>query len=145
MTHEQYWLIAAIVLFILEIVTPGFVLANLGVAAMASAVTAWAGGGITIQVIVFGIVCVISFVTLRPLMQRFIYRNQAKVRTGADAVVGKQGIVTEEIRRSPVGGRVQVGGDNWHAEAEDGGVIEKDMRIEVVAVDSTTLLVRSLS
>jgi membrane protein implicated in regulation of membrane protease activity len=145
MTHEQYWLIAAIVLFILEIVTPGFVLANLGVAAMASAVTAWAGGDITIQVIVFGIVCVISFVTLRPLMQRFIYRNQAKVRTGADAVVGKQGIVTEEIRRRPVGGRIQVGGDNWHAEAEDGGVIEKDMRIEVVAVDSTTLLVRSLS
>jgi len=32
MTPAQYWLIVAIILFILEVITPGFVLANLAAA-----------------------------------------------------------------------------------------------------------------
>ena len=45
MTETQIWLIIAIVLFILEIISPGFVLANCGVAAIAAAGAAWFGPG----------------------------------------------------------------------------------------------------
>lgn len=142
MSSEQTWFVVAIVLFILEIITPGFVLANLGVAALASALAAYLGASMTVQVIVFGLVCIISFVTLRPLMNTYIYRNQARARTGADAVVGQLGIVTDTIHEAPVGGRVQVGGDNWHALADGGGVIAMASKVDVVRVDSTTLIVR---
>jgi membrane protein implicated in regulation of membrane protease activity len=142
MTHEQYWFVASIALFILEIITPGFVLANFGVACLASAAAAWLGATVPVQVMVFVIVCIISFVTLRPLMQRFIYRNQARARTGTEALVGQMGLVTEAIIEAPVGGRVQLGGDNWHAVADDGLPIPRDTRIVVIRVDSTTLVVR---
>jgi membrane protein implicated in regulation of membrane protease activity len=141
MSPAQYWLVAAIVLFILEIITPGFVLANFGVAALAAAAAAWFDASMTMQVLVFSVVCVISFVTLRPLMNKFIYRNQAKARTGIDAVVGMVGTVTEAIRALPEGGRVQLGGDNWHALAADGGEIGTGVRVVVVRVDSTTVIV----
>lgn len=142
MTPEQYWFVAAIVLFILEIITPGFVLANFGVACLVSAGAAWIGAPVTAQVIVFVIVCVVSFVTLRPLMHRFIYRNQARARTGVHALVGQVGVVTDQIREAPIGGRVQVGGDNWHALAEDGSAIATESRVVVVRVESATMIVR---
>lgn len=144
MSPAQYWLVAAIVLFILEIITPGFVLANFGVAALAAAGAAWLDASITVQVIIFSIVCVISFVTLRPLMNRFIYRNQAKARTGVDAVVGMIGTVTEVVQPMPTGGRVQIGGDNWHGMAADGGSIDVGSRVRVVRVDSTTVIVERI-
>lgn len=141
MSLAQYWLVAAIVLFIMEIITPGFVLANFGVGALASATAAWFGASVTIQVIVFCVVCLASFFTLRPFMNKFIFRNQARFSTGTDALMGAVGVVTTVIDKVPVGGRVQLG-DDWHAIAESGDMIEVGTRVKVVRIDSTTLIVQ---
>jgi membrane protein implicated in regulation of membrane protease activity len=143
MTDAQVWLITAIVLFILEIVTPGFVLANLGVAAMASALAAWLGGDITWQVIVFVITCTISFFTVRPLLHKVLYKDdEPKIPTGADALIGRVVVVTEHIPVPPGAGRIQVDGDSWRAISEGGEPIDVNRTVRIQRVDSTTVIVK---
>ncbi len=143
MTESQIWLIAAIVLFILEIITPGFVLANFGVAAMASACTAWLGGDTTTQMIVFVVVCLISFFTIRPLLSRTLGQHK-HTRTGVDALIGRVAKVTEHIDIPPDTGRVQVDGDNWRASSVDKQPIVVGTTVRVVRVDGTTLHVERM-
>ena len=140
MTETQLWLIAGIVLFILEIITPGFVLANFGVAAMAAAVAAWLGADMTVQVIVFVVTCLISFVTVRPLLSRTL-KSGKETLTGYQAVVGRVALVTDEIPEPPSAGRVQVDGDSWRAMSDAGQPIAVGATVKVVRVESTTVYV----
>ncbi len=143
MSEAQLWLIAAIVLFILEIVTPGFVLANFGVAAIGAAVAAWLGADLIGQTITFVVVCLVSFVTVRPLLSRTI--RTSHVATGVQALVGREAIVTEAIPGGLLPGRVQVDGDSWRALSARKEAIEKGALIRIVRVDSSTLFVEPLS
>ena len=141
MSAMQIWLIAAIVLFILEIITPGFVLANFAVAALAAAVAAWTGADSMWQIVVFIVVALVSFITLRPILRRTLYKNKSQSRTGADALVGREVRVTEAIPTPPGMGRVQIDGDSWRAAALSRKGIELGAVVIVVSVDSSTVIV----
>lgn len=145
MTDMQWWLIAAIVLFILEVITPGFVLANFGVASLAAAIAAWFGASMTVQVIVFVVACLASFVTLRPILHKTILRNSKQTRTNTDALVGRMGRVTDAIPQSPEVGRVQIDGDNWRAMSVHGAPILAGATVRIIRVDSTTVIVDQIS
>ncbi len=141
MSASQLWLIAAIVLFILEIVTPGFVLANFAVASMAAAVAAWLDASTTVQVVVFVIASLVSFVTVRPLLRRTILKDTEVVPTNVDALVGRTAKVTEAIPTPPDAGRVKVDGDSWAAISSTGTAIPAGTIVRVDKVDSTVLIV----
>ncbi len=143
MTETQIWIIAGIILFILEIVTPGFVLANFGVAALAAAAASWLGAGITVQVIVFVVSCLISFVTVRPLLSRTMHKGKT-TRTGIDAVIGRVARVTDAIPEPPEAGRVQIDGDSWRAMSVHGSPIEEGARVRVIRIESTTVFVETV-
>jgi len=141
LSPTQWWLIAAVLLFILEVITPGFVLANLALGAMGAAAVAALDGGMIAQVTAFCIVCLVSFFTVRPFMQRVAFKNAASARSGVDALVGAIGLVREAITM-PLGGRIVVQGDDWHAISEDGKSIDAQSSVEILRVESTTLVVR---
>jgi len=143
MTETQIWIIAGIILFILEIVTPGFVLANFGVAALAAAAASWLGAGITVQVIVFVVSCLISFVTVRPLLSRTMNTGKT-TRTGTDAVIGRVVRVTDAIPEPPEAGRVQIDGDSWRAMSVHGSPIDEGARVRVIRIESTTVFVETV-
>lgn len=145
MSEAQIWLVAGIILFILEIVTPGFVLANFGVAAVAAAIAAWLGADLTIQVMVFVIACLVSFVTVRPLLSRTMLKQSRATRTGFQAVIGRVARVTDAIPEPPDAGRIQVDGDSWRAFSVDKQPIEQGTTVRVVRVDSNTVYVERLS
>lgn len=142
LTPAQWWLIAAIVLFILEVLTPGFVLANLAIGAMAAAGAAALGGGAIAQAASFCVACLISFFTVRPIMQRVAFGNAARTRTGTEALIGVTAVVRQRISM-PLGGRVAVHGDDWHAITENGADVAEEQQVVVCRVDSTTLIVRT--
>jgi membrane protein implicated in regulation of membrane protease activity len=144
MTPAQIWLATAILLFILEIITPGFVLANFGVAALAAAVAAWMDASLTMQVIVFCIAAIISFVTVRPLLRRTVFRDAKKVRTGGEALVGRVGKVTDHIPTPPDAGRVQIDGDNWRAFSVHGQPIPSGATVRVIRVESASIHVEQI-
>lgn len=142
MTYPQIWLVVAIILFILEIFTPGFVLANIGVAAMAAAIAGWLGADLAWQFIAFAVAGLVSFVTVRPLLLRTIKDGGKGIPTGVDALVGREAFVTEIIPAGIGRGRVQVDADSWLAVSADEQEIPDGTPIVIERVDSSILVVR---
>lgn len=144
MNAEQLWLAVAIILFILEIITPGFVLANFGVAAIGSALAAWMGAGLEMQIAVFAMLCIVSFITVRPILKRSVLRSTPPTPTGVDALVGREATVSEDIPGGLELGRVQVDGDSWRAIEVNRLQLSKNTLVRILAVDSTTLTVEKI-
>ena len=140
MTGLALWLIAAVLLAIGELLTPGlFFLGPVALAAVGAAVTAGIGGGIVLELIVFIAVSVASLALLRPIARRHIHMPAA-LRTGAAALEGTKAVVLQRVDAN--GGRVRIGGEEWSARAymED-GVYEPGARVEVVKIEGATALV----
>lgn len=142
MDAYQIWLIVAIVLVILEIMTAGFGVICFAIGAAFSALIAGLGGNITWQVVVFAVVSLLTFIFLRPVVMRFLDKKSKDVKTNADAIIGRKGIVSERIDAEQHTGRVAVDGDDWKAVSEDGSVIEKGVSVEIVKLDSIILTVK---
>lgn len=141
----QIWLIVAIVLVILEIATSGFGVICFAIGAGFSALAAGMGlDNVTWQIIIFAIVSLLAFIFLRPVVIRFLERKTKDVKTNADALVGRKGIVSERIDATQHTGRVAIDGDDWKAVSEDGSVIEKGASVEIVKLDSIILTVKQI-
>lgn len=140
----QIWLVVAIVLVILEIMTAGFGVICFAIGAVFSALVAGLGGSITWQIVVFAVVSLLTFVFLRPVVIRFLDKKSKDVKTNADAVIGRKGIVSERIDSAQHTGRVAIDGDDWKAISEDGSVIEKGAEVKIVKMDSIILTVKQL-
>lgn len=141
----QLWLVAGLLLLVLEIFTPGFLLACLGIGALAAIIPAAIGLSIVWQTIVFLVVSVLSLLLLRPFMQKRAERAVPHVPTGADALVGRQVLVTETIDPSTDRGRVAVNGDVWTARSATGITIAQGTRVEIVSYESIVLYVQPVS
>ena len=138
----QIWLIAALALVILEILTAGFGVICFAIGAAFSALAAGLGLGVTWQIVIFAIVSLLTFVFLRPVVMRFLDRKSKDVKTNADALVGRKGIVSERIDPTQHTGRVAIDGDDWKAVSDDGSVIEKGAQVEIVKLDSIIVIVK---
>lgn len=142
MEMYQYWLIAAIVLVIVEICTAGFGSICFAIGAGFSALAAGLGAGFTWQIVIFAVVSLLTFIFLRPVFLRFLDKNSKDVKTNADALIGRKGIVSERIDAAKHTGRVAIDGDDWKAVTDDGTVIEKGVEVVVVNRDSIIVTVK---
>lgn len=140
----QYWLVAAIVLVIVEICTAGFGSICFAVGAGFSALVAGLGGNFVWQILVFAAVSLLTFIFLRPIAVRWIEGKSKDVKTNVDALVGRRGIVSERIDAVQHQGRVKIDGDDWRAVSNDGSVIEKGTSVEILKNDSIVLIVKRL-
>ena len=141
----QIWLIAAIVLVIIEIATAGFGVICFAIGAGFSALAAGLGAGVTWQIVIFAVVSLLTFIFLRPVVIRWLDRKSKDVKTNADALVGRKGIVSERIDAVQHTGRVAIDGDDWKAVSEDGSVIEKGQTVEIVKLDSIIVTVKPIN
>ena len=140
MTGLALWLIAAVLLAIGELLTPGlFFLGPVAVAAVGAAIAAGVGGGIVLELIVFIAVSLSSLAFLRPIARRHI-RMPALTRTGTAALVGTKALVLQRVDAN--GGRVRIGGEEWSARAFfEEQTLEPGARVEVAKIDGATALV----
>ena len=139
-----YWLIAAIVLVIIEICTVGFGAICFAIGAGFSGLASALGANLTWQVLIFIAVSLLIFIFLRPIYLRFIDRKSVDVKTNVEALIGKKGIVSERIDASQHSGRVAVDGDDWKAVSEDGTIVEKGADVEILKQESVILTVRKI-
>jgi membrane protein implicated in regulation of membrane protease activity len=139
-TGLALWLIAAVLLAIGELLTPGlFFLGPVALAAVGAAIAAGVGGGIVLQLIVFIVVSLASLAFLRPIARRHIHMP-ALTRTGTAALVGKKAVVLQRVDAN--GGRVRIGGEEWSARAFfEGQTLEPGVRVEVAQIEGATALV----
>ena len=133
------WLVAAAVLAAGEVLTLGFFLGPIAVAAVLAAAVAAAGAGLALQLAVFIAAAVASVAFLRPVARRHS-RAPAQIRTGTAALVGERALVLERV--DPDGGRVKLGGEVWTARPfDDDQAYEPGTRVEVLKIDGATALV----
>ena len=135
--HWLIWLSAGIILAILEVFTPGFFIVGIGVSLVITALPAALGLPFWVQLLVCGVMILIFFLLVRPLVMKIPHLDSKK--TGTAALMGEEGIVVETITRIE-GGRVKVGGEVWKAKSDE--TIEKDSLVIVTGVEGVTLNVR---
>ena len=134
------WMVAAGALAAGEIIVfTGFFLGPLAVAAVLAALTALAGGGVVVQLVVFILASIASLVFLRPIARRHLH-TPARIRTGTAALIGAPAVVVERVDAN--GGQVKIGGEVWSARAfDEDQVLEPGARAEVLKIDGATALV----
>lgn len=141
------WFIAALVFFILEIVTPGFVLMWFGVGALVSGLLELAGvHNATVQVVVFVLVSILLVTLSRTIFKNFFMRASpgSGLKTNMDALVGKVGVVTERIDNELSNGRVLVEGQDWLARAADNAPIDPGARVRITRFEGARLTVEQI-
>ena len=134
------WLLLAVLLAVGEVLTPGlFFLGPVAIAALLAAIASLLGLGTLGSLIVFVVGSVASLAFLRPIARSHI-RLPALSRTGTDALIGRKGIVTQQIDRN--GGRVRIGGEEWSARAylED-QVFAEGVMVDIIKIEGVTALV----
>ena len=139
-----YWIIAALILFIVELFTAGFAVICLSIGAGGAAIAAACDVSLEMQFLTFAIVTIIALAGVRPLLKRAFYKGGEKVATNASAMIGKRGVVCEEVDGDLEGGRVMIEGVDWRAITADGETLTKGTKVEVVAIDSVVLTVKKL-
>jgi membrane protein implicated in regulation of membrane protease activity len=134
------WAIAALLLAVGEIFTPGlFFLGPVALAAVVAAVAAVAGAAVWLQLLVFAGASLASLGFLRPLARAHIHMPPA-LRTGTAALTGAKATVLQRVDKT--GGRVRIGGEEWSARSYmPDQVIEPGTEVEVVEIKGATALV----
>lgn len=140
----HWWAGLALLMMIAEIFLPGFFLFCLGIGCIGASITAALGFGPAGQLLVFSAFSLVAFFTVRPLLMRHFWRK-ADVRTNADALVGMRGYVSQDFDPALRLGRVQVGGDDWRAESVSESPLRMGDPVEVVRVESNTLIIKPVS
>ncbi|MBE6176146.1 MAG: NfeD family protein [Rikenellaceae bacterium] len=139
-----YWVIFALILFIIEMFTAGFAVICLSIGAGGAAIAAATDATLEIQLLTFAIVSLVALAGVRPLLKRLFYRDGEKVATNSSAMVGKHGIVCSDVDGDDESGRVIIEGVDWRAKSLDGDTIPKGTRVVVVAIDSVVLTIKKL-
>lgn len=136
------WIIAAVLLFIVEIFTPAFLAACLAIGCIFAGVFSSMDFGLKIQLLAFSIGTLVSFFGIRPFILKYGHKKSGDLKTNVDALVGKIGKVTETIDNFENQGRVKVEGDDWKAETENNEIINVGEKVEIIKVNSTILTVK---
>lgn len=133
------WLVAFLVLLLIEIATLGLVTIWFAGACLIAMVVSALGAPLWLQLAVFVIVSVVLFVFTRPIAMK--YFNKSREKTNVENVIGKYAIVTETIDNLRGTGSVQLNGLDWTARsAEEALVIEKDTKVEILEVKGVKLI-----
>ena len=139
----SFWLIAAGIFFILEIFTTGFLIFWLGIAGLISMVVSFFTANVYIQAIVFVIASTLLIIFTRPILDKFFkIKDSTTTPTNVYGVLGKKGIVIEDIDNIDYTGKVKVAGELWSATSVED--LKKGTHIKVIEVDGVKLKVEPI-
>ena len=142
MSGWVFWVVAAVVLAVGEMLTMGFFLAPFAGGGLVAALVSAGGGGVVLAWISFIVVSLMLLLVVRPIA-RSHRRSPAAIRTGTAALIGRRGIVVERIANDEAAGAIRIeNGEVWTARAYDEDhVIDAGARVEVVEIRGATALV----
>lgn len=136
-----YWIIAGIILMIVEIFTPGFVTFLIGLACLITAIFAWFNVPFYYQLIVFSIITIILTFWARPYLIKFFFRNHQEDETNVHGLIGKIGIVIEEIDNDLSIGRVKIGGEVWRSVSIDNQKFPVGQKVTIKNIEGNKVIV----
>ena len=135
------WLVAMVVFLVIEALVPGLVSLWFAVGALAAVLAAALNAPIWLQLVWFFVVSVAALWLTRPLVKKYV--NSKVQPTNADAVIGRECLVTEDIDNIRATGRVKVGGMEWTARSEKDDVkFAAGDVVTAVAIEGVKLIVK---
>lgn len=135
----QLWAVVAVLGLMFELTSGDFFIVCFSIGACAAAIVS-PFAGLYVQLIVFGVVTALSIYQVRPFALRYLHRNEENRVSNADALIGRQGHVTETIQEKGFG-RVAIDGDDWKAVSADETEIPIGTRVKVVNRESIIISV----
>ena len=133
------WIVLMVALIIIEASTASLVCIWFAIGALAAAISKLLGAELLSQIVVFVAVSAVALFATKPIVKEL--RGKGKTATNADMVIGKTGIVTEEITNEKFAGKVKVAGREWSAVTADGSEIPKNSKITVLKIEGVKLVV----
>lgn len=137
-----YWMGAAAVLVLIEILTLGLTSIWFAGGAVLAAAAAFLGAPLLLQMVIFVAVSCLLFFFTRPLAQK--YMNSSVEKTNVEAMIGQHGIVKEAINNQHGKGLVYVNGMDWTARSMDGEEIPEDVEVVIHKIQGVKLIVKAL-
>ena len=131
-----FWLIAMIVLLVIEAAVPGLISIWFALGSLAALISAMFHAPVWLQLVWFFLVSILTLVLTRPLVKKYV--NGKTMPTNADMGIGKDAVVTEKIDNLHARGAVLLDGKVWTArmatenESADVGDTVRVLRIEGV-------------
>ena len=139
-----FWLITMILFIGFELATMGLTTMWFALGSLAALVVAAVGGPVWLQVIVFFVVSLLALFGFRNLTKDHFNRN--RVKTNADSLIGRKGIVTEEVSNIYATGQVTVAGQEWTARSVDDSVtLEKGEMVVIRSISGVKLMVERIA
>lgn len=133
------WLAAGGALLVAEMLTVDLLFASLAFSAFMGAAANALGFNMAVQGFTFGLAAVISLFLLRPIALKNLKKRTPDFATNVDALIGAQALtITAITDRS---GQIKLNGEVWSARTESGD-IAADLKVEVVAIEGATAVVK---
>lgn len=143
---ELIWFLVGLVLLVFEFIMPGLIIGFFGVGAWIVAIicllSAYVTGSINAQLIIFIIASVLSLLLLRKWLKGIFIghvKSKQDMTEDLDEFIGERVVVKAKIAPK-AGGKVELHGTNWEAEADE--EIAEGTVVEIVAKDNLTLKVK---
>src|SRR5574341_1727302 len=133
------WLIAGLVLAILEIFTPGFVFICFTFGCFVAAIVAVLDFGFSWQIGIFSGTTFVLFVSARQVFGKLFTKHAAPTLTNVDRLVGLVAITLEEVNDQR--GQVKVEGEAWSARSGSGEKLPPGIKVRVLRLDGNKLVV----
>jgi len=139
MSAWAWWLIAAVVFSVVEMITTTLFVGPFAAGALAALVADFAGAPVIAQLIIFLVGSGVAFTAVRPIARRHLHAPPS-IRTGTAALVGRPALVLEDV--TPDSGTVKLDGEVWTARPylED-HVLAAGTRVSVMEIRGATALV----
>jgi membrane protein implicated in regulation of membrane protease activity len=138
----QVWLVLAVALGVLELVSLDLILLMLAAGALVGMVTSLLPLPGFVAVLAAAAASVAALVVVRPGVVKRLHSGPTLVQ-GHDALVGRTALVVQEV--SNQGGQVRIGGELWTARPyDDDAVIELGAKVDVFQIKGATALVHKV-
>ena len=133
------WLMLLIVCLVVEANTVTLVSIWFAAGALTAMIASLCSAHLWLQVVLFFGVSIALLLLLRPAFRKFIKPKLTK--TNIDAVIGAQGIVTENIDNIAAAGQVKVGAMYWSARSADNTPIAAGTLVTVEKIEGVKAMV----
>jgi len=138
---ELFWFILGLILFLAELVLPGFFIFFFGLGAWVTAIICLIGEpGTNLQIVIFAITSVLTLLGLRRIIQKkFFYSKGNQSEEVEDEFTGKEAIALTDFGNE-INGKVEFKGTTWTAASKS--EIKEGERVHIIEKDSFKLIVK---
>ena len=139
----MYWLVAAAVFVVIEIMTMGLTTIWFAGGALVGAVMAAVSLPLWSQIIAFAVISVILLILTRPWALKYV--NNRTIKTNVDSLIGQTGLVTQDIDNLNAKGQVKVRGQIWTARSiSDEVKLHEGQKVSIESISGVKVIVKPM-